>query len=372
LTSSLFANRVGAAPTDDVIEITAFGPGLGESIVLHLPGFGWGVIDSCVFRGVCLPLDYLRALNVSLLNFVFLSHPHQDHYLGMDELLDAFPSIEMVGRYHGNSIEELKRFWLRQDVANGTEVSESLAKVFNALKRAADRGASYQKLSENVTFQKQGIAAGGSFASKIVALSPSAMSEEVYTETLQRCIPRVGKRMKPLKITDRNLIASAPWISVNDTTILLGSDVEKGTLRQTGWKGIVSSPHCPDLKIGIIKVAHHGSSGAHHQEAWSKHRQKNPISLVTPFVQGKHALPGIGDMRRIKEHSQKVGITGETTCYDDPSKHYTHSVLRQAVYDFRNWRVVRIPKEVGFLRLRYDLTGNLLESLAVSPAQLIS
>jgi hypothetical protein len=266
----------GKPPADDILEITVLWPGFGESVVLHIPGFGWGVIDSCVFKGSCLPLCYLKRLNVDRLGFVFLSHPHQDHYQGMDDLLNAFPSIEMVGRYQGNSIEELKRFWTRQDVANGTNLSESLSKVFNALKRAADRGARYQKLSEMVTFEKQGSTANGNYVSKIVALSPSAESEERYAEALQRCIPRVGKRMKPLKTNDRNLIASAIWIGVNQINILLGSDVEKGTMRQTGWKGIVSSPNCPNLEVSAIKVAHHGSSSSHHQPACSSHRVKDP------------------------------------------------------------------------------------------------
>lgn len=33
---------LGSPPEEDQIEITTFGPGYGESIVVHLPGLGWG------------------------------------------------------------------------------------------------------------------------------------------------------------------------------------------------------------------------------------------------------------------------------------------------------------------------------------------
>lgn len=371
LISSIFSGRVGNPPASDTIEVTVLGPGYGESIVLHLPGFGWGVIDSCVFESSSLPLHYLKAFHVSDLSFVFLSHPHQDHFKGLDEVIDSSQSLEMVGRYNGNSITELKKYWIRRDVADATQVSDSLSKVFNSMNRAASKGVRYLKLSESVTLERKGQGQSGQYSTKLVALSPSGMSEESYADALRRCLPRVGKRMKTLRDSDHNLIASAIWVEVNNVRLLLGSDVEKGTSRQTGWKGIISSPTCPDLKIDTIKVPHHGSSSAHHQEAWNKHKDGNPVSMITPFLKGSKVLPGQSDVVRIKNHSGHVGITGEIQ-FDGPSQHYDKSLVGQTIYDFRSWKIVRKPTKAGLLRVRYDLAGNLIEKFALSPSQWLS
>ncbi|KJU81704.1 hypothetical protein MBAV_006106, partial [Candidatus Magnetobacterium bavaricum] len=37
-------------PKDNELEVTVFGTGYGESIVMHVPGIGWGVIDSCTME----------------------------------------------------------------------------------------------------------------------------------------------------------------------------------------------------------------------------------------------------------------------------------------------------------------------------------
>lgn len=371
LISSIFSGRVGNPPATDTIEVTVLGPGYGESIVLHLPGFGWGVIDSCTFENSSLPLHYLKALQVSNLSFVFLSHPHQDHFEGLDEVIDAFQTLEWIGRYNGNSIRELKKYWVRQDMANATKVSDSLSRVFNSMNDATKRGARFLKLSEMVTLARNGQGTSKPYSTKLIVLSPSGMSEESYADALRRHLPRVNKKMKTLRDTDYNLIASAIWIEVNNVRLLLGSDVEKGTFRQTGWKGIVSSPTCPNLEIGAIKVAHHGSSSAHHQEAWTKHKKGNPISMVTPFINGKTVLPGQSDFVRIKAHSRHVGITGEIR-FEDPSQHYDKSLVGQTVYDFRSWKILKNQTQAGLLRVRYDLAGNIIEKFSLSPSQWLS
>ncbi len=88
-------------------------------------------------------------------------------------------------------------------------------------------------------------------------------------------------------------------------------------------------------------------------------------NMVTPFLNGPLSIPGTADVKRIKEHSSAVGITGEVR-FDDPAKHYDASVLRQAVYDFRNWKNIRNVETVGVLRLRYDLAGQLVKKIAIS------
>lgn len=34
----------------DLVSVTVFGPGFGESIVIYIPYLGWGIIDSCLHK----------------------------------------------------------------------------------------------------------------------------------------------------------------------------------------------------------------------------------------------------------------------------------------------------------------------------------
>lgn len=75
---SQFQNDGIDTPRINELELTVFGPGYGESIVLHIPGLGWGVVDSCEFkksdRRIVPPLEYLIYQKVSKLAFLILSH----------------------------------------------------------------------------------------------------------------------------------------------------------------------------------------------------------------------------------------------------------------------------------------------------------
>jgi beta-lactamase superfamily II metal-dependent hydrolase len=342
---------------------------------MHIPGIGWGVLDSCKFKidgkNRVLPLEYLRAQKVQALAFAFLSHPHEDHFQGLDEVIEAYPQVSTVGRYSGDSDRELKKYWARHDLERVEPLSDSLARVFNSMKHAADRGAKYFRLAEmKELYNVQATIKGKHCHSKLVALSPSGISEELYADALRRNIPKNG-RIKHLKEADYNLIACAIMLEVNKVKILLGSDVEKGGHIQTGWKGICTLPGSPDLAADAIKVAHHGSSGSHHQPAWSMHRKRNPVAIVTPYCKGKHHLPGNGDMKRIREHSSKIGLTGEIE-FSDPGEIYPTQLVNLSRFNFRNWQIRRTPENVGYIRLRYDLSGRLIESGTAPPSMWFS
>jgi hypothetical protein len=80
-----FRENILHPPKENELEVSIFGPGYGESIILHIPGIGWGVVDSCTKRingiSVILPLVYLSELQPppTKLAFVILTHPHEDH-----------------------------------------------------------------------------------------------------------------------------------------------------------------------------------------------------------------------------------------------------------------------------------------------------
>jgi hypothetical protein len=369
-----FSAPIGPPPSPETLEITVFGPGFGESIILHIPAVGWGVVDSCLLKrnekAVNLPLNYLRAMGVSSLAFVILSHPHQDHFEGLDEILESLP-CSMVGRYGGDSVRELQKYWIYSDVDSTESISDSLARVFVAFEKATDNGATYKRLNEmSILYDLDTTVGGRNCLVKLLSLSPSGLSQERYANILRSSL-KMGKPLEHLKRADHNLIASALWLQVNNTRVLLGSDVEKGVHPQTGWKGIVRIPGCPDLRVSAIKVAHHGSSGAHHQPAWNLHKEGFPVALLTPYSLGAKQLPKHSDIQRIRENCSSTGITGGFT-FESPQTRYGRSSIRQASMTLKNWNIRVPPSHAGVLRVRYDLQGNRVELLSIPPANWVT
>jgi Metallo-beta-lactamase superfamily len=88
-------------PRPEQVEISLFGPGFGESVVLHM-GFGdWVVVDSCILPRERTPaaLAYFGAIGVDpadSVKFVIASHWHDDHIRGLSAVLDRCTKAAFV------------------------------------------------------------------------------------------------------------------------------------------------------------------------------------------------------------------------------------------------------------------------------------
>ena len=84
---------LASRPRHNEVEVSVFGPGYGECVVLHLTNNQWIIIDSCLGMGSKQPsaLEYLSSLNVDLANdvrLVLATHYHDDHIAGIGELFE--------------------------------------------------------------------------------------------------------------------------------------------------------------------------------------------------------------------------------------------------------------------------------------------
>jgi len=89
------------APECDQIEVSIFGPGRGESCVVHLGAGEWIVVDSCVSRAQAENpvLGYLERIGVDVAKAVKLlvaTHAHDDHIAGIAEIFRAARSAFFV------------------------------------------------------------------------------------------------------------------------------------------------------------------------------------------------------------------------------------------------------------------------------------
>ena len=315
---SIFPQKLLNLPKKNELEISLFGPGYGESIVLHIPQIGWGIIDSCIAKTrdafIIPPFEYLLDLltpHFPKLAFVVLTHPHEDHYKGLAQILKEYPGgTERVCQYAGNGIRELKKYIVQQKVGK-REVLPGLAEVFNAMNKAVESGAQLRTLSEMTSvleLKNIKIDGYGTTEIRMIALSPSAASIRKYVNMLFEAFPKPGKPVLPMKDVSHNLISVALLLKLGSLQIVLGSDVESGLDNNTGWRGIVYNRDCPDLWANLVKVAHHGSENGFDSLAWEKHCKKmKPLAIITPFYKGNIVLPKEQEIEILTQVSQKVG-----------------------------------------------------------------
>jgi hypothetical protein len=377
---SLFSAKTLIPPQENELEITIFGPGYGESIVLHIPQIGWGIIDSCVHKtksqSIVLPLEYLLSITSPPhppLAFVILTHPHQDHCLGLDRILREYPGgTKRVCRYAGDGIREWQAYRTKKETPL-KKYMQGLGLAFEAIEEAANTGADFRTLGEmSIVFKENVILKDyDSTDIRMLALSPSAESIIKYTEMLQKAIPEVGQRVLKMDDEDHNLVSVALLLEFGEIQIILGSDVETEASNNTGWHGIVSNRDCPSLWTSLVKVPHHGSENGHNDAAWGEFCKKgNPLSVVTPFRRGSVILPKNSDIDRIKSVSHKVGLTNRIELDSNIKRYYSRKVTNciKNSQGIRSMKIIKEPVHPGIIRVRYLPDGTVTESLANAPA----
>jgi glyoxylase-like metal-dependent hydrolase (beta-lactamase superfamily II) len=88
-------------PNPQEIEVSFFGPGFGESVVIHAGNDEWIVIDSCIDSDSGQPaaLVYFNQIGVDpskAVRLVLATHWHDDHIGGMAELIRQCATAEFA------------------------------------------------------------------------------------------------------------------------------------------------------------------------------------------------------------------------------------------------------------------------------------
>jgi hypothetical protein len=375
----IFSKNILNLPEDNELEICFFGPGYGESIVVHIPSIGWGIIDSCNVKvkskSITPALEYLLQLlspPYPLLSFIVLTHSHEDHYSGFDQIIKKYPGgIRRICRYDGDGIRELKIYLVQQKIANNN-ILPGLVQVFDAMDNAIKSGVHLRRLSEMTSIidvNNIQIEGYGTTDIKLLALSPSAISVKKYVEMLFALYPQKGKAVKPGDDRLHNLLSVAILLKIGNIQIIFGSDVETGTDDNMGWNGILNND-CPNLWANLVKVAHHGSESGYNANAWEKHSGKGlPFAIVTPFNKGSVSLPKENDLKRLNIVTNKIGLTSVVETTEKLERYYPRDVIKSIRYRTRAIKTILPPNKLGLIRYRFLLDGTVTEEIAEPPAR---
>jgi hypothetical protein len=296
------------APAADEVEISLFGPGFGECVVVHLGHGDWMIVDSCIELGSNTPaaLAYLKRLGVdpaSAVRLVLATHWHDDHVRGLAEVVMASKRavFAITGAVQAQDFQMLLAPWL----ANQTAINgKGLGEVAKLIAISKERQRAPIPAAENkILWERQ----SGSPV-QVRALSPS-------DPAVTACIARLGefapgafsRRMPKIEENHASVVVS---IRVGSRRMLLGGDLECRHDRKFGWLAIVDAHKESELpKHHFFKIPHHGSPNGHHEEIWSELLYPHPYSSLTPVKTGKTKLPTTGDRNRILSYTDHAYLT---------------------------------------------------------------
>ena len=302
-------NNVGGAPSADEIEVSVFGPGFGECIVIHVGGGRWVVVDSCIDppdREDRRPVAerYLRALGVSVegqVEVIVATHWHDDHIRGMGRLVTVCRNAEFACAHamtKGQFLEYLEVLGVGAVATEGAKVAE-FRQVISAL-RSDGRAVTYANSRRELKAWPP--ASQSQRRCVLRSLSPSDREFDLFLLRIAELMPQPLKPKKAAPDIEPNLASVVLQLQWEDLSVLLGADMELHSDARRGWTAIVrDADDSVVVPAGLYKVAHHGSANGHHDEVWTRLIARRPICIVAPFNKQPDArkLPTDADIERI-------------------------------------------------------------------------
>jgi hypothetical protein len=130
----------------------------------------------------------------------------------------------------------------------------------------------------------------------------------------------------------------------------------------TGWDSVLADAK-PAKKASLVKVPHHGSSGAHHDRFWSELAEDDVIAIMTPWARGGLFLPTEDDLTRIRSLAKQAYLTSAPKLVRARKHGELQKLLHKLGADDRlrqlqGWGHVRARRRIGEHHWRIELDGD--------------
>ncbi len=300
-------------PSSDELEISLFGPGFGECVLVHLRAGAWMIVDSCRDQRTRQQpaLAYLRAMGVDpvqAVRIVVATHWHDDHVAGLSEVVRTCVKAKFFCT-DAISETELEQLVL---LAGGLELGlEEFSQIIQFLQRKGAHAIPELRWAIEGRNLADFLASEGFTDVRVDALSPSDAAVTRARQEIRRLMPSDGDLPKYTPWLDPNFGAVALWVKVGLVSALLGGDLEETREPGIGWTTVVGSRHDWQPLAEVFKVPHHGSSDAHHAGVWSDMLAPKPYALIAPWTLAGHFLPTAADRSRVCRLTPRGYLTAD-------------------------------------------------------------
>ncbi len=290
------------APAPNQVEVSVFGPGYGESSVIHVGANNWIIIDSCIDAESKQPasLQYLRSIGVdpSAVKLVIITHWHDDHIRGISSVVEKCSEARVCVSAALSKPEFLASvlpYDERPGIVVGSGASE-ISKVLEIIRRQGKTA--IRAFADKRLMSLPPEETGHGLPCEIWALSPS---DEQFDRSLKE-VAKLAPEVRATKIRAPDLgpnhLSVVTWVSVGESALLFGADLEEYSGPLLGWSAIINSTARPSGKAHFFKIPHHGSRNGHHDRVWSEILIANADSVLTPWNRNE-GLPTKEDVHRI-------------------------------------------------------------------------
>ena len=300
----------GTPPDIDEFELTLLGPGYGESIVLHVGGGAWVLVDSCLDeKGTSRSLRYLENMDIDpaeSVELIVATHWHDDHIRGMAQMVEVCDKATFCC----SSVLRDKEFLAVVGALEDRHLSAAgsgLREIFNIFSWLSEvKSQPTLAIADRLIYRRG--------ECEIWSLSPNDANFLHFLRTIGALVPKEGESKRRIPSISPNDVAVVLWIKADDLVVLLGSDLEK-----RGWVEILQSTTRPAGMASAFKVPHHGSENAHEPDVWKRMLEPDPFAVLTPWRRGRRRLPSNRDAQRILSctknayASATIGSSASTT-----------------------------------------------------------
>ena len=333
------------APSNSDIEISIFGPGIGEAIAFHYKN-SWILIDSCIDHIVNKPttLQYLQSLSVDIessVKLIILTHWHDDHIKGAYQLIHECRNAQIVlpNAFEDKNFRKLAIIYAKRNMVNPNGFDE----VTKIIQHIVQNKRNFCFGSVDTLLLQETIDADNL---NVYSISPSSYAKLMSDISISSLIESHSQRINPPK---HNYFSIGTLININNESYLFGADLENLNNDQLGWEHVINHCICiKNKKSQFYKISHHGSYNGDNAKIWSEFLIKNPIVAITPYSRGKIKLPSESDFKRIKKQSRKVYLT----CKEPTSKFKDKATLKATQKILKNLKI--IAKNNGHIRIRIN------------------
>lgn len=348
------------APQPGQIEVSLFGPGFGECVVIHAGDNQWIIIDSCWDGPERRPIGiaYLQKIGVDPstdVKVVAVTHWHMDHYRGAASTLEMCTSAVFACSAALMTREYLTLIGLARassplDDRSGVSEFASILDVLHKRQKLGESQAASPDLLANeggLLFQNQARGV------ELRALSPSANTISSASATFAKLIPSSNTPVRRFSDVSPNDVSVAMALTTPTLSVLLGADLENSSDARRGWSAVLNSKVTPRMNACGFKVAHHGSPNADHPGVWGQLLDQDVIALLTPYARGQSPLPANADVLRLKGVAKEVFSTAHPPALAASNKDPVDKTMREIT---RSRKLIRsIP---GHVRIRMSINGS--------------
>ncbi|TAJ36591.1 MAG: hypothetical protein EPO55_21175, partial [Reyranella sp.] len=267
-------------PQADELEVCIYGPGIGESILVHIGNSQWLCIDSAKSKHTAWPLVYLSELGLDpakCIKLIVATHWHADHVDGLSQIVEACPGVQFVCS-EAVTVAEFKQI-LQLPIVN-TDVLKSAHREIRQVFRTIVNRFKADPLHPVAIHAGLNKRLAPELNVEIWALSPSPADLARSKLEFQNLY---DPSAAPTAAIKENTECVVLYIKIGDQVLLLGSDLEHNNHPQSGWKSVLAAP-IRNTPASMFKIPHHGSEGAHSPSIWTTALQQAAIAVVTPYT----------------------------------------------------------------------------------------